>query len=1364
MGNGGAGGVGTFSSLGNSSANGDTTLTANLTGGAGGLGNIGGAGGSESFSQGSFPGTIFFPNHGNVTVNLNLAGGNGGAGINGGGGAGGSADAELDYLSGTTQSISLTNLSNATGGNGGDTQSGNGGVGGSATAYQFLIGGNNISANANALAGAGGNVISGTGNGGVGSDSDSEASASSSTQNATANSNANGGAGGSANGSGGNGGNGGRALGEAIASGVNASSDLALYGGNGGNATGAGFTAGSGGSALVFSDRATGTGSGTGSVSLIVIGGNGGFGANGASGGNGASVSLDTLAVGTTSSGALNIIQSATGGYSGGTDTGPTGGIAGSATSTYTANFATPKSVWVAIQAVGGSGDTGDGASATAALNIFATNSINATVYANAIVDPETQDPDPIGSEGGSAIVNGANAGNGAMGTGTLVAVSSSANVGSSSVIATLGVYGGNGGFVPPTLASGNGGSGAVGIGSINASNAGPDDVNASISIGGGSGGAGRGVGFSGGNGATANVQNSFAGSQGGAKVSLNILASGGGGGDGQVGANGGNGASVTLSNIASGSTAGEWDLSQTAFGGRAGGSEGGVAGMAGDATSSSTLMETSGGGFFVGTQAIAGAGGNNQGAAPTAGGNAVATTNLTAVSNIVGAATAGAIFEGSSAASGGDVTGGTPALSGGRGGNTTATVNLTNNSTTGGSSLANANAFSYAGNGGNADVGNGGNGGNATATATATTAGPDTAFAEASAIAGAGGISASNGVNGTGGTAIANASAFGQMDAEALGGAGGSFGSANALAKITPGTTFAFLQSSSTVPADNGPAGVANAKVNVGTGYVVTTDQTGALLIPSPSAADVDAAWSNSYGANARAAFNNGDATKVIAVGDASLQKAAGSTTASSTVSTKQEMNINSGSLVARDLAIGMTNASTTGDALESGDSLRFVVTRNGATVVDRTMTSMTDELLFLSNGVFDLGPEINAETPGNLDLQVSCTMTNVHTGTGVSIPMVVGSIAPSTRLWVGDLGGVWGYTNLWEGGIQPDGPGTGAVFDGPEDQDVILNSPTTVGSLTINSGNKYLFSATGTGGFIFDNDGAAAQVIAMGTDHTISAPIAVTGGGLNFVVQDTRTLTVSGNISGAGSIACTSFGNVILSGLNSYTGSTTVTRGKLTIGRSLTTTSSVNVQTGARAELGSGGGNLLKAGAISITGTGVLDLNDNAMVIDYNPTADPIGNVMTYLHSAFNGGNWQGNGLTSTFAANAASQIHKMALGYAEASSLSAIPALFGTVDNSAVLVRYTFDGDANLDGSVNIADFNALALHFGGSGQFWNAGDFNYDGVVNLLDLNALATNFGQPPISAPAALGSLVPEPVCAMPIVAGAVLMRRRRRV
>jgi hypothetical protein len=101
---------------------------------------------------------------------------------------------------------------------------------------------------------------------------------------------------------------------------------------------------------------------------------------------------------------------------------------------------------------------------------------------------------------------------------------------------------------------------------------------------------------------------------------------------------------------------------------------------------------------------------------------------------------------------------------------------------------------------------------------------------------------------------------------------------------------------------------------------------------------------------------------------------------------------------------------------------------------------------------------------------------------------------------------------------------------------------------------------------------------------------------------------------------------------------------------------------------------------------------------------------------------------------------------------------------------LVRYTRYGDATLDGTVNLSDFNKLASNFGQSGKQWTDGDFNYDGTVNLTDFNRLASNFGLSAAGSTVTpqdwsnLAAAVPEPT-ALTVIGGAfaLLATRRRR-
>jgi T5SS/PEP-CTERM-associated repeat protein len=182
-----------------------------------------------------------------------------------------------------------------------------------------------------------------------------------------------------------------------------------------------------------------------------------------------------------------------------------------------------------------------------------------------------------------------------------------------------------------------------------------------------------------------------------------------------------------------------------------------------------------------------------------------------------------------------------------------------------------------------------------------------------------------------------------------------------------------------------------------------------------------------------------------------------------------------------------------------------------------------------------------------------------------------------------------------------------------------------------------------------------------------------------------------------------------------------------------------------------------------------GTLDLSDNDLVIDYDLNS-PLLNVANQIRTAYNGGAWDGTGITSENA-----DATNFALGFTESSALFAtFPATFSgqSVDDTAALVKFTRYGDANLDGSVNLQDFNTLAANFGQSNRFWRQGDFNYDGTVNLQDFNRLAANFGLSaagPEVTPAdwaALAAAVPEPTVAAllaPLALGLARARPRGR-
>jgi autotransporter-associated beta strand protein len=183
--------------------------------------------------------------------------------------------------------------------------------------------------------------------------------------------------------------------------------------------------------------------------------------------------------------------------------------------------------------------------------------------------------------------------------------------------------------------------------------------------------------------------------------------------------------------------------------------------------------------------------------------------------------------------------------------------------------------------------------------------------------------------------------------------------------------------------------------------------------------------------------------------------------------------------------------------------------------------------------------------------------------------------------------------------------------------------------------------------------------------------------------------------------------------------------------------------------------------------TPNATLDLTNNSMIIDHNDGPGAQESDMRQLLFA----GLSGNGLKST------SATLTRGLGYADNASLSPVKGSFAgqTVDPSSMLIKFTFLGDLDLDGDVDVGDLGELATNWQQNGV-WRQGDTDYDGVIGVNDLGNLATNWQQgiitPPLGssfaeAAAAFGlpsAAVPEPASMGLLALGAsALLGRRRR-
>jgi autotransporter-associated beta strand protein len=246
-------------------------------------------------------------------------------------------------------------------------------------------------------------------------------------------------------------------------------------------------------------------------------------------------------------------------------------------------------------------------------------------------------------------------------------------------------------------------------------------------------------------------------------------------------------------------------------------------------------------------------------------------------------------------------------------------------------------------------------------------------------------------------------------------------------------------------------------------------------------------------------------------------------------------------------------------------------------------------------------------------------------------------------------------------------------------------------------------------------------------------------------LAINNASDFTYAGNLQdGVGTLALAKLGagSQTLSGANTYTGGTSVAGGKLIFSNpSSVATGSLEV-TGGQAVFAPGMATAPTITALMITSPGRVDLTNDDLVIDY-PSASPVSVVRAMLSDA------------RLF------------------SSLATPTTRIGYADNSnSILLKYTYAGDANLDGQVDVTDLGSLATNWQ-SASFWTGGDFNYDGFIDVTDLGLLATTWqlgvGSPlgiafidALASVGISGSNVPEPITGLGFLLLGFNVRRRR--
>ena len=176
-----------------------------------------------------------------------------------------------------------------------------------------------------------------------------------------------------------------------------------------------------------------------------------------------------------------------------------------------------------------------------------------------------------------------------------------------------------------------------------------------------------------------------------------------------------------------------------------------------------------------------------------------------------------------------------------------------------------------------------------------------------------------------------------------------------------------------------------------------------------------------------------------------------------------------------------------------------------------------------------------------------------------------------------------------------------------------------------------------------------------------------------------------------------------------------------------------------------------------------GKLDLGSQAMVVSHSASA--IASIIGMLSEFRTAGNWANSGIGSSLATPTSYT------GLAAAVNML-LPAPFsgswrsnGAITNlDDVLIKYTYNGDSDLNGTITIDDFLQIdggnLMHRTG----YQNGDFNYDGTVNAADyqlINDAAAHLAGTLTTTPQVVPAPIPIPTptpTPTPIVASSIVL------
>ena len=176
------------------------------------------------------------------------------------------------------------------------------------------------------------------------------------------------------------------------------------------------------------------------------------------------------------------------------------------------------------------------------------------------------------------------------------------------------------------------------------------------------------------------------------------------------------------------------------------------------------------------------------------------------------------------------------------------------------------------------------------------------------------------------------------------------------------------------------------------------------------------------------------------------------------------------------------------------------------------------------------------------------------------------------------------------------------------------------------------------------------------------------------------------------------------------------------------------------------------LKLNTLSIASTASLDLFDNDLIIQSTSAgkAALLTAINGYLKTGRAKGVWNGAGIRSTTAG--ATSLHNTTLAAIvndRGDGTTVLAQIDGqTVDANTILIKYTYNGDADLSGAITADDYALIDAGFANraTAKGFRNGDFDYTGSINADDYFLIDQAMSTPgsPLAAAASAEVVAPK--------------------